>query len=60
MPKAQDPVIDYDRLLAWLAERACDVLNVARFVVQDFVVDGLGKSPIGYKIRPVTGMGKGV
>jgi len=60
VPTAQDPVIDFDRLLARLAERACDVLNVARFVVQYFVVDGLGKSPIGYKIRPVTGMCKGV
>jgi hypothetical protein len=50
----QDPVIDYDRLLARLADRACDVLNVARFVAQDFVVDGLGKSPIDFSVDVFT------
>lgn len=54
MPTVQDPVIDYDRLLARLAERACDVLNVARFVAQDFVVDGLGKSPIDFSVDVFT------
>jgi DNA-directed RNA polymerase specialized sigma24 family protein len=54
VPTAQDLVIDYDRLLARLAERACDVLNVARFVAEDFVVDGLGKSPIDFSVDAFT------
>ena len=50
MPTPQAPMIDYQRLLDRLAERACDVLNVGRFVAEDFVVDGLGKSPVDFSM----------
>lgn len=50
MPTPQDPAIDYEKLLGRLAARACDVLNVARFAVEDFVVDGLGKSPVDFSV----------
>jgi DNA-directed RNA polymerase specialized sigma24 family protein len=50
MPTPQAPMIDYQRLLDRLAERACDVLNVGRFVAEDFVVDGLGKSPVDFSV----------
>jgi DNA-directed RNA polymerase specialized sigma24 family protein len=54
VPTPQDPAIDYQRLLGRLAERACDVLNVARFVAEDFVVDGLGKSPVDFSVDVFT------
>jgi hypothetical protein len=50
VPTPQDPAIDYEKLLGRLAARACDVLNVARFAVEDFVVDGLGKSPVDFSV----------
>jgi len=38
-------VVDYEKLIGRLTERACHVLGVMRFSAPDYVVDGLGKSP---------------
>lgn len=44
---APDPrlVVDYEKLIGRLTERACRVLGVVRAVASTHVVDGLGKSP---------------
>jgi DNA-directed RNA polymerase specialized sigma24 family protein len=40
-----DLVVDYEKLIGKLTERACHVLGVMRFSAPIYVVDGLGKSP---------------
>jgi len=40
-----DLVVDYEKLIGKLTERACYVLGVMHFSAPIYVVDGLGKSP---------------
>jgi RNA polymerase sigma factor (sigma-70 family) len=40
-----DLVVDYEKLIGKLTERACNVLGVMHFSAPIYVVDGLGKSP---------------
>jgi DNA-directed RNA polymerase specialized sigma24 family protein len=53
---APDPklVVDYEKLIGRLTERACRVLGVARAVAPTHVVDGLGKSPVDFALDVVT------
>jgi DNA-directed RNA polymerase specialized sigma24 family protein len=53
---APDPrlVVDYEKLIGRLTERACRVLGVVRAVASTHVVDGLGKSPEDFALDVVT------
>jgi len=53
---APDPklVVDYEKLIGRLTERACHVLGVARSLGATHVVEGLGKSPVDFALDVVT------
>jgi RNA polymerase sigma factor (sigma-70 family) len=47
-------VVDYEKLIGRLTERACRVLGVVRAVASTHVVDGIGKSPEDFALDVVT------
>jgi DNA-directed RNA polymerase specialized sigma24 family protein len=47
-------VVDYEKLIGRLTERACRVLGVVRALASTHVVDGLGKSPEDFALDVVT------
>jgi RNA polymerase sigma factor (sigma-70 family) len=47
-------VVDYEKLIGRLTERACRVLGVVRAVASTYVVDGIGKSPEDFALDVVT------
>jgi DNA-directed RNA polymerase specialized sigma24 family protein len=49
-PEEGGGVINYERLVGRLTERACRILGVVRSVAATYVVDGLGKSPVDFAL----------
>ncbi len=41
-------VVNYEKLIGRLTERACQIVGGVRPVVPEYVVDGLGKSPVDF------------
>lgn len=47
-------VVNYEKLVGRLAERACHIIGVVRAVAPTYVVDGLGKSPVDFAMDVLT------
>jgi DNA-directed RNA polymerase specialized sigma24 family protein len=43
-------VVNYEKLIGRLTERACHIIGGVRPVVPEYVVDGLGKSPVDFAL----------